>query len=428
MTLRAWLIWFFASFFYLYELVLRISPGTMVDDLMGTLNITASGIGMLGAIYYLSYTPLQLPVGILMDCFGAKLWLTLACLLCGVGSFVFSLSNSFFWILGARFIIGIGSAFAWVGLIFLVSHWFKTTRRALMIGLASSIGMIGGIFGQGPLASIVQEIGYKETLWILGFFGIVLAVLMFIFIKDDPKQKFHHTKRENLKITKNAIRAIKTVCTNKQTWKVALYSTLILSSTTVFAELWGISFLQTKFNIDKTLAGFGTSIIYFGWLIGSPIVGFISDDIKKRRPPLIIGGLIATLCILVVIAVPNTPLWLNFALLFIFGAFSSVQLLTFSMAVELNPTYARGTAGALNNFVTMIGGLLLQPFVGWILTFLWKGGMQNNIPVYSFSDFRMALFILPLMCFLGFLLSFSIKETHCKQLKKKKHAFEFHQD
>ena len=418
MQIRAWLIWALASFFYLYELVLRIAPAAMVDDLLITFQITAEGIGLLGAAYYIAYTPMQLPVGILMDCFGARILLTIATLFCAIGSFIFSLSTQYSVLFISRFIIGLGSAFAWVGLIFLISHWFASKKTALMVGLGSSVGVLGGIFGQGPLAYIIQTIGYQKTLWILGIVGVILAVLILIFVKDDPKISFHHTTKENKKITQKDIKNIKRVWANQEMWKVALFSVLIYSSTTVFGELWGISFLKSKLSIDKTTAGVGTSLIYVGWLVGSPITGFISDALKRRTPLLSWGSFFATLCLACVILLPKISLYTTFGLLFLFGFFSSAQLLTFSMAVEINPPSTKGTAGALNNFVTMIGGLLIQPIVGWFLNLLWDGKLQNDIPFYSYTNFRTALLILPLMCLLGFLLSFSIKETHCRPVRK----------
>jgi sugar phosphate permease len=420
MRIKAWLIWALASFFYLYELVLRIAPAAMVDDLMASLKITAEGIGFLGAAYYIAYTPMQLPVGILMDCFGARILLAIACVFCSIGSCGFALSDQYMTLLLFRLVIGLGSAFAWVGLIFIISHWFRSTKTAVMIGLGSSIGMLGGIFGQGPLASIVQTIGYKQAMWFLGIFGLVLTFCIFIFIKDDPKISFHHTTKENKQITKKAVGAIKRVWSNQEMWKVALYSVLIYSSTAVFAELWGISFLTSKYGIDKSIAGGGTSLIYLGWLIGSPMTGFISGILRKRRPLLIFGAFGTTCCIALIILVKEISLSTTFLLLFLFGLFSSVQLLTFSIAVEINPRYAKGTAGALNNFVTMIGGLLMQPIVGWFLNLSWDGTMQKNIPFYSFNNFRWALMVLPIMCFLGFLLSFNIKETHCKPIDSHK--------
>jgi len=60
------------------------------------------------------------------------------------------------------------------------------------------------------------------------------------------------------------------------------------------------------------------------------------------------------------------------------------------------------------------GAIVLQPLVGFLLSFFWNHDMQGGIPVYSSHEFHIALAIVPVMSFLGLLLSvFAVKETHC---------------
>ena len=72
-----------AALFYCYEFVLRIIPGVLQSELSAAFgNISASTFGQLSALYYFAYSPMQVPVGILMDRFGPRRLLSLACFCC----------------------------------------------------------------------------------------------------------------------------------------------------------------------------------------------------------------------------------------------------------------------------------------------------------------------------------------------------------
>lgn len=82
-----WLICGLAAAFYCYEYLLRITPGLMVEHLQMAFShgggpLDATKIGHLSAFYYYAYTPMQLPVGLMMDRYGPRYILTIAVLSC----------------------------------------------------------------------------------------------------------------------------------------------------------------------------------------------------------------------------------------------------------------------------------------------------------------------------------------------------------
>jgi MFS family permease len=420
-----WLVWGLAAGFYLYELVLRILPGVIVPELMKEFSISALGIGGLSAFFYYAYTPLQLPVGILTDRYGARALLTMSCLLCAVGTYIFAIAPSYGFVLCGRFLVGLGSAFAWVGVIYLIAHWFDASRMGLLIGLASSLGLIGGICGQGPMAYLARSVGWREANVLLAWVGLALALLIFLFVRNDPRPPRIQTSKETSLAT--VLGGFKGVLRNSQSWIVAAYSTTIYLCISVFSELWGISYLQAAYGLSREIAGYAISLIYLGFLIGGPTFGIVSDHFEKRKPVVMIGALLACIFMSIVIFIPQLPLVILFAALICFGMAASTQLLSFSIAIEINPLFAKGSALAFNNFFTMVGGSIMQPLVGYLLM-RGAGGQVSNFASYCANDFRSALIILPLSCLLGFFLTFLIKETHCKQFDGKKHLFESYAD
>src|SRR5437899_1255372 len=112
--LGAWLICALGALYYSYEYLLRISPSVMELPLRHHFNLSATGFGLLSAFYYYAYVPLQIPVGILLDRYGPRILLTFACFICVLGTFLFA-GTQVFWIAASgRFLVGFGSAFAFV--------------------------------------------------------------------------------------------------------------------------------------------------------------------------------------------------------------------------------------------------------------------------------------------------------------------------
>jgi len=90
-------ICFVGAVFYCYEFILRIIPGVLQTELSIALgHISATTFGQISALYYFAYSPMQMPVGMLMDRFGPRRLLTFACLCCTIGSWMFTLTSSMF--------------------------------------------------------------------------------------------------------------------------------------------------------------------------------------------------------------------------------------------------------------------------------------------------------------------------------------------
>ena len=120
----AYVIFFLASSFYLYEFVLQVAPSVMASPMMQTFHVSAEGFGVISAFYFYAYAPMQLPAGLLFDRYGPRKLMTAALMLCALGSFFFASTDSVITASMGRFLIGIGSAFSFIGVLVLASRWF----------------------------------------------------------------------------------------------------------------------------------------------------------------------------------------------------------------------------------------------------------------------------------------------------------------
>ncbi|QLZ68775.1 MULTISPECIES: MFS transporter [Legionella] len=413
-SIMPWMVWGLGCLFYFYECLLQVSPSVMSNELMRDFSVTSQTLGILSGIYFYSYAAMQLPGGVLMDYFGPHRLLTLATIVCAVSTIAFGMTDNFFMACVARLMIGFGSAFAAVGTMKLAANWFPAQRFALLTGLMVTIGMLGAIGGEAPLALLIESFGWRHSMLIMGIVGLILAVLLIVIAQDTPKnyEKTHHPsiKEEPL------IPSLLTLIKNKQLWLVACYGGLMYMATPVFCGLWGVPFLMTKMMITKTTAANYISLVFIGWAIASPLWGILSNRIGLRKPPMYIGCIGALITSIIFIFAPiNNPIYMEI-LLFAFGIFSAGFLPAFTVAKELcNKKYV-ATGLSFMNMMNMIGIALAQPLIGYILDKMWQGEMNGSVRVYPLEAYHTGLALLPLGMLTALIILPKIKETYCQSV------------
>lgn len=409
-----WVIWALGAGFFFAEYFARVSPSVMVPELMHSFHVTALGIGSLSAFFYYAYVSMQVPVGALVDRYGPHRLLTITAVICALGSFLFAGSSSLLVAKLARFMMGFGAAFAFVGTLKLATLWFPPQRFGLLAGLTQALGMLGVAIALSSLAATVSVMGWRETLWLIGAVLLLLAFLIGLFVRDKPAVQTHP-----LLSAKDLWLGLLAVLRNPQSWLNAVYVGLLYAPTAAFAELWGVSFLVRTYHFSTQIAATAISFIFIGWAIGGPILGLISDRIQRRRPVMIFSVIGSFIFITLVIYLPHMSTWLLFSLLFLYGISNTGVATAYAVAAEINPRPVAGTSMAFANMASVLVGAAFQPIIGWFLDLQWQGNFENGVPFYSAHAYRMALLALPLCLLLGFVIILLVRETHCRTLEAK---------
>lgn len=407
--LRPYIICSLATLYYVYEFYLRVMPSAMTNELMRDFNMTARGLGVITALFYYGYVPMQVPVGLLFDRLGPKVLLTGATLICAIATLVFGLTDSTILAGLARLFIGFASAFAFVGTLVLVSRWFAPRYFAFIIGLVQFMGCVGAIGGEAPIAVIVSHIGWRPTMFGSAAVGILLAVLLWTQIQSHPEKD--PSLRDDHEVMASLMKVIK----NPQMWAIGIYAFTCWAPITIFAALWGVPFLKLLYQGTTADAATAMAWVWIGIGIGSPLFGWWSNKINNRNVTLATGSLIALITSLLILYVPHISWPVMYVILFFFGVSASGQVVSFGVVQDITPPDVAGTAVGFNNMAVVASGILLQPLIGFILHYLWGGSMANGVPVYNLESYRIALAVMPLCSILGLVASLGmIKETHCK--------------
>jgi len=408
------------AIFYSYEYLLRIAPSVMEEALSNHYHLLSGGFGGLSAFYYYAYVPMQIPVGLLMDRYGPRRLLTFACFLCALGAYLFSATEFFYVAALGRFLVGLGSSFAFVGVLKLATMWLPEDKLAFVAGLAAALGTVGAMIGDNLLGYLVRSWGWRETTNFTSAFGFFLVIMLYFFIKDRKSSKAE-SSNETQNDFISTLQDLSVIARNKQIWINGFYGCLVYLPTTVLAELWGIPYLVHAHLMTAASAEFANSMIFLGFAIGAPLMGTLSDRCHNRKIPMAIGALGSFSMITMAMYIPGLSEKSICALLFCLGLFYGAQAIVFAVGRELSPKRAAGTAMAFTNMIVMLGGMFLQPLVGVLLDWHLKlrtpmdvikssVGSMNNL--YNSSDYQFALMLLPIGIFMAFLLTFALKETH----------------
>lgn len=417
LIVQPWVICSIGMLFYCYNYFLRVSPSVMQNELMHGLHINAYEFGTLAAFYYYAYTPMQVPVGMLYDRFGARLiqFFAVIIVMLGVGTFISA--DNFWTACAGRFLIGLGTAFAYIGVLKLASIWLPPNRFATVAGLTTAFGMVSAIFSDKVLTRFVETVGYQSALQTALIIGVGLCMLILFCMRSRPNVELAH--QTNLKHTPMSMaqlfKSLRVILTNPQMWLIGLIGCLFYLPASVFLDLWGIPYLKSAYQLSPEDAATAVSWVFVGWIISGPSVGALSDKIKRRRLPLLISAIMSSILLSIVFYIPQLSLTTLHILFFFIGISCGAHPLCFALGKENSPLQFSGTAVAVTNSLIMLGGMIFQPVVGKLLdNHALNITMENGIPLYSASDYTYALSVVPIGLIISVFLIFFLKETYCE--------------
>ena len=232
-----------------------------------------------------------------------------------------------------------------------------------------------------PLAKLVNVTGWREASFILALVGVVLAGLLWRYVRDYPDG--HRTYETGPGLKEEWTRLV-AVCGKMHTWLIGGYAFTIWTPIAVFAALWGVPFLQARYDVSVVVASGMCSLIWIGIGIGSPLLGWLSDRMDNRRFALGLSAVFGLIASLFILYDKNLSFGMANFILLILGLGAGGQSVSFAVVRDYNPPQLVGTAAGVNNLAVLIGG----SFFTLVGVFLHRSQDWHIIMGFMFIRFR----------------------------------------
>ncbi len=397
-TTAAVMAWLLVAIYYFYQYALRSAPSVMMPQLTEAFGVSALGVSAIVGMFYYSYSPFSLVAGAAIDRFGAKRIIPIGAALVGIGALMFGTGNVTAANVG-RLLQGAGGVFALVGAVYLVTKNFPASVAASFIGATQMFGMAGGSAGQFLVGPLIKGGLPWGQFWIYaGLVGLAISVAMFVFLpKEPPKPATAGTDGWI-----SVFGSLKTVFLNPQSILCGLISGLLFIPTTIFGMTWGVRFLQEARGREYDAAVLLAATIPMGWMIGCPLLGFISDRLGRRKPVIFVGT-IMLLAVLTWVLFGNPEIFRGHAVGILMGIASGAAMIPYTVIKEANPPELGGSATGVINFLNFTFSALLGPVFGARLMQMPEGDSDLALAHYQ-AGFQPLIYgvilVLILTCFL----------------------------
>jgi nitrate/nitrite transporter NarK len=411
-------VWGLGAALYLIAFYQRVAPAVITQELSRDFALTAAALGNLSAFYFYSYVAVQIPTGLLADRWGPRRVLALGAALTAAGTLVFALATDVAWANVGRLAIGAAAGVAFVSMLKLASHWMPARRYAFASGVALFVGVLGATLAGPPLRIAVDAFGWRAVMGASAAVTAAIAIAIWLVVRDDPAERgyasFHAHPHPGTSSAQPIASQLREVLSYRNTWLLlaipGAFSGIILT----FAGLWGVPFLVSQYGFSTRGAAALASAMLVCWSMASMAYGPLSERIGRRKP-IYVGGLVAMLALWsIVVFVPGLPKPALGALLLAVAVASGAFIVTFAFARESVPSRLAGTVSGVANMGVMLGGMFMQPLVGFVLDWRWDGRMAEGVRAYDFSAYQWGFALMLAWGAVSLVLLAFARETYCR--------------
>jgi MFS family permease len=391
-----WLVWAVGIAGYVLSVTNRTSLSAVGTDAAVRFDADASTLSMFAVIQLFVYGAMQIPVGLLLDRFGARPIITAGMVLMALGQIVMAFASDVGIGIVARVLIGAGDAAVFPSVVRLIATWFPSQRNPVMVQLTGIIGQTGQIVSILPLAALLHATTWSVAFGSLAGLGLIFAVLIFLIVRNRPPGRVADIAVDT---QTGAIQVVTSAADLRQgfrqSWghpatRLAFWSHFATPfAGTAFVMLWGFPFLTAGEGLAPATASLViTSFVVFG-IVAGPVIGALSSRHPMRRSTMLVLPTVAFQAIvwLVVILWPGqAPLWLLFVLALALGTGGPASMIAFDHARTYNPSHRLSTATGIVNGGGFFAGLLAILFIGIAMDVQGAGTPST----YTLEAFRFA--------------------------------------
>jgi len=303
----------------------------------------------------------------------------------------------------------------------LLSEWFEPNSFGTASGATQGVGNLGALMASTPLALVVEALGWRTTFVVIGALTAVLGALAAAAIRDRPADaglppvNAEHRRAGSVG---EVLRGIPLIAGNVRTWPPLLATSAVYAPLASFLGLWGVPYLMQGYGFERVRAANHIALIAVGLIIGSPLVGWLSDRwLGRRRLPFVAFAALHALCWLplgIPALRPAPELIAPLCLLMGFG--SSGLILVWSCVREVNDPGRVGLVMGFCNMPIFLAFAVMQWVFGLILDARWDGLVRDGVRLYPPAAYETAFALCLAVALAGVVAAALVTETRCRNV------------
>jgi len=364
----------------------RTLPSVMVADLSADLGIGASDVGLLAAVFHISFAVLQLPIGVLLDRFGVREVMLAAYTLAIAGTVISVLAPSFPVLLAGQLLIGTGTAPTLMAALVYISHRTQPAQFARYSGILMSVGSLGILATSTPFALLIEA-----SSWRMAFLAhlpplvLCLALTLPLIGRATPRPA-----RASDSLWQD-FRLLARLPYRRLAGLFAI-GLVAYGAILAFRGVWIVPFVQQRYGLGLVGASYLALMLSVAMAVTPALTGGLATTQRAITRLIVIASVILALALAALAFQPVDGLAAGIVLILAVGLVSASPIVQFAYIRRAVPAELTGRALALLNMVMFVGVALLQ----------WLSGSLAGIASDAGGDpFRPAVGVLALAVVLG---------------------------
>jgi len=285
---------------YFFSYFQRVGvPGTIFNDIQSDLQVSASAVTTLSAIFVYIYAGAQLFVGAAADRFGGVRTLLFGGALMTAGSVLFPLSRSLELLYVTRAITALGASLIYLSIVKEMGQLFSSRHFPALLGYTFFCGYCGGVAGTIPLERAAHFWGWRHALTGVGIATAAALTLAFGVFRR-LRHEAHPVERQSL------LRPLLQILRNRLCWPVLVTALINFAVFFVIQTTLGKKFLEDVAGVGSATAALFTTVMMACSAVGVFLAGPLLKLTRERRRPHLV---VATIMIIVAVFLMLAGVW-----------------------------------------------------------------------------------------------------------------------
>ena len=349
-----------------YRAFLAVLTSALANDV----GATSADLAYASGLWFIVFAAMQIPVGEALDRIGPRITVVGLFALGGAGgAAVFAMAQSPSHITLAMILIGIGCSPVLMASYYIFAKMYPAALFSTLAGAVIGFGSLGNLASAAPMAWAVEAIGWRETMWALSAMTLLVAVVLWVFVKDPPKEPTESPKGSVLDLLR--IPAL---------WLILAMMFVNYAPAAGIRGLWVGPYGNDRFGVGVETVGLVTLVMGLAMIAGNFLYGPAERLFGTRKWVVFCGnGLGALACFFLWMLPPNASIWTATAALCVIGFAGGSFPVLIAHARPLFPRHLTGRGVTLLNLFG-IGGVGVMQLVTGRLFAHWEVAYKDPFP------------------------------------------------